>query len=63
MRLHAQMIQHRGCEGTLMSYCYSAPSLLGQIKAAYGDDAGVNPVGRKTPDAPPAPAEKRPPST
>jgi len=62
MRLHAWMIQDRGCEGTLMSSYYSAPSLLRQIKAAYGGDAGVNPVGRKTPDAPLAPAEKRPPS-
>ena len=59
MRLHAQMIRDRGCEGTLMSYYYSAPSLLRQIKAAYGGDAGVNPVGTKTPDAPPAPAGKR----
>jgi hypothetical protein len=59
MRLHARMIEDRGCEGTLMSYYHSAPQLVKQIKAAYGGADAATQAGEKTADAPPAPAEKR----
>lgn len=55
LRLHAGMIEDRGCEGTLMSYYHSAPRLLNQIRKTYGGE-GIEPgPPAKTSDAPPAP--------
>ena len=59
LKLHAGMIEDRGCEGTLVSYYYAPLLLLRQIAKTYagaGGEAGISP---KTPDAPPAPAEKK----
>jgi hypothetical protein len=59
LKLHARMIEGRGCEGTLVSYYYAPLLLLKQIVKTYagaGGEAGIPP---KTLDAPPAPAEKK----
>jgi len=61
LRLHAQMIEDRGAEGTLLSYYYSAPRLIKQIEAAYGGEGGRRDGTPKAADAPPSPTEKRKP--
>lgn len=43
-----------------MSYYYGPVSLLRRIKEAYGGDARPGAEGVRTPDAPPAPAERQP---
>ena len=59
MRLHARMIEDRGCEGTLVSY-YAAPFLLlKQIEKTHAGGAAEAGFSKKTLDAPPAPAEKK----
>ena len=59
MKLHAQMIADRGCEGTLMSYYYGPVLLLKQIMKTYGGEIGAAGPALKAPDAPPAPAGKK----
>jgi len=59
LRLHARMIEDRGCEGTLISYYYSAPHLLKQLRKAYGGEGDGPAPLPKTSDTPPAPQEKR----
>jgi hypothetical protein len=53
------MIEDRGCEGTLMSYYYSVPRLLKQIRKAYGGEGDGPAPLPKTSDAPPAPEETK----
>ena len=59
MKLHAQMILDRGCEGTLMSYYHGPVHLLKQIMKTYAGQGDAAGSARKTPDAPPAPAGKK----
>ena len=59
LKLHARMIEDRGCEGTLMSYYYSVPRLLKQIRKAYGGEGDGPAPLPKTSDAPPAPEETK----
>jgi len=59
IKLHARMIEDRGCEGTLMSYYYSVPRLLKQIRKAYGGEGDGPAPLPKTSDAPPAPEETK----
>ena len=59
LKLHARMIEDRGCEGTLISYYYSVPRLLKQIRKAYGGEGDGPAPLPKTSDAPPAPEETK----
>ncbi len=59
MKLHAQMILDRGCEGTLISYNGGPVHLLKQILKAYAGETGDAGLAPKAPDAPPAPAGKK----
>lgn len=59
LKLHAQMIEDRGCEGTLISYYYSALFLLKQIKKTYGGEGNELAPQPKAPDAPPARLETK----
>ena len=58
LKLHARMIEDRGCEGTLMSYYYAPLLLLKQIVKTYAGEGSDTGLPQKSLDAPPAPAEK-----
>jgi hypothetical protein len=54
MQIHAEMLPDRGCEGTLISFYYTPPAVLKQIRAEYG--YGITLSGTAaTFDAPPSP--------
>ncbi len=55
MALHAQAIVDRGCEGTLVSFYYTPPDVLKQIKTYYTgtpSEAEKNNLGTEAPPAP-----------
>lgn len=59
LRVHARLIEDRGCEGTLVSYSYAPLLLLKQIVKTYAGDGGETGIPHKSLDVPPAPAEKK----
>ncbi len=57
IRLHAEKIDDRGCEGTLISYYHGPMMLVRNIRKTYGGYEDAIPVQKETVDAPPAPLE------
>jgi hypothetical protein len=41
MEIHAQHMNDRGCEGTLISFYYTPPAVLARIRAVYGGDSSI----------------------
>ncbi len=55
MEIHAEMIEDRGCEGTLISFYYTPPAVLKRIRAEYGSGQTISEAVPPTFDAPPSP--------
>lgn len=55
MSLHAQAIEDRGCEGTLISFYYTPPAVLRRIRAEYGGEGEAVQNAAPGSDAPPSP--------